>query len=70
MLAVDVEALADLGGQLAGGGEHEHADGRAAAAHLRGCCDEALEDGERERRRLARARLRAGEQIAAREERN
>src|SRR5690606_16140950 len=55
------ETLRDLRGALAGRGENEGAD---ASARRRG--SQTLEDGEREGRGLARARLRAAEEILAR----
>ncbi len=59
------EGLADLARQLARRREHECADAASPlAARLGG---QVLEDGQRERRGLAGARLRAAEQVAARE---
>jgi hypothetical protein len=59
-VAIARDARADLAGQLAGGGDDEPAQvGRIAGRHV-----EALEHGERERRRLASAGLRAAEDVA------
>ena len=68
-LPVGLEALADLAGQLARGGEDERADGAAVRGRSRAALGEPLEDGQRERRRLARARLRAAEHVAPGERR-
>src|SRR5262249_28503261 len=69
--AVGGEALADLGGELAGGREDQGADGprrTPPAVRLKRRGGEALEHGERERGGLAGGRLGAAEQIAARED--
>jgi hypothetical protein len=62
---VGVEALADLRGQFTGGSEDQHARAAAAAPRRLSGMRQAVQDGEREGRRLSRARLRAAQQIAA-----
>ena len=66
--AVGADALLDLEGELAGGTEDQRADGTARCgppSSGRTGRVEALEDGQHERRRLAGARLGAGEHVAA-----
>ena len=70
MLAVVAHALLDLGGEFAGGGEDQRADRPAALAVLdRMARGQAVQQRQREACRLAGAGLRAGEQIAAGENR-
>ena len=63
MPAVGAEALGDLGGELAGGAEHQHA---AALAHGRAAVGrQAMQDRQREGGGLAGAGLGDAEQVAA-----
>ena len=66
VLAVGLHAFFDLGGEFARGGQHEGADGRAAALVERALAGlEAVQHGQREASGLAGAGLRAGQQVAA-----
>ena len=66
--AVGLEALADLGRELARRRQDERADVAAEMAGIGRRGLQALEDREREGRRLAGAGLRDAEQVAARED--
>src|SRR5690606_39389539 len=65
VLPVDGEALRDLAGQLTGGGEDQRADRPALHRGLGAGDAEVMEDGQRERRGLARSRLRATQHVAS-----
>jgi len=61
--SVGQKTLVDLGGELAGGSEHEHA--AAARLRLSRRLAEAVDERERKGRRLAGAGLGAAEEVAA-----
>lgn len=61
IFAVRVKRLLDLQGELASGREHKRAD----FARKRTAPRQLFENGQRERRRFARARLRAPENVPA-----